>query len=118
MKPVTVKFLGEGAEEWERINRIVGEEQSQGIANSENQQLLKSIKQKIELIKFNPQYGDHVPKKQIPKNLPVDNLWVADLTGYWRMVYTLKGDTVEILCFILQIIDHKKYNKIFGYRKK
>jgi len=118
MKPVIVKFLWEGAEEWERLNKIVGEEQAKGIANSESQQLLKSIKQKIDLIKSNPQYGDHVPKKQIPKNLPVDNLWVVDLTGYWRMVYTLKGEAVEIVCFILQIIDHKKYDKIFSYRKK
>jgi len=60
MKPVTVKFFGEGAEEWDRINKIVGEEQAKGIANSESQQLLKSIKQKIELIKFNPQYEKQI----------------------------------------------------------
>jgi len=118
VKPVNIKFIGDAANEWERLNRVVAEEKSKGIDNSENQRLLKSIKQKIELIKINPQYGDSVSKKLIPKKFPVDNLWVVDLTGFWRMLYTLKGSQVEILCFILEIIDHRRYDKIFGYRKK
>ena len=118
MKPVRVSFLGNASYEWEKLNSIVDEEKSKGIENSENQQLFKSIKQKIELIRTNPQYGDSIPKKLIPKELPVDNLWVVDLVGFWRMLYTLKGSQIEILCFILEICDHKNYNKIFGYRKK
>lgn len=47
MKPVKVSFIGNAADEWERLNKIVAEEKAKGIANSENQQLLKSIKQKI-----------------------------------------------------------------------
>lgn len=104
--------------ELERLNRTVLEEKSKGIQNSESQQLLKSITQKIELIRSNPQYGDSVPKKLIPKSFPVDNLWVVDLSGFWRMLYTLKGSQVEILCFVLEICDHAKYDRIFGYRKK
>ncbi len=118
MKPVKVSFFNEAADEWERLNKAVAEEKSRGMENSENQQLLKSIKQKVEMIKINPQYGDAVPKNLIPKSLPVDNLWVIDLVGYWRMLYTLRGSHVEILCFILEIFDHKKYDKLFGYRKK
>jgi len=119
MKPVKVQFVGNAAEEFEYLNRIVGEEQAKGISNSEHQQLLRSIKQKIELIKANPQYGDAMPKSLVKKSgYPVDNLWVVDLAGYWRMLYTLKGSQVEILCFILEVIDHKRYDKIFGYRKK
>ena len=118
MKPVKVSFIGDASEEWESLNKVVAEENSKGMENSEKQQLLKSIKQKIELIKINPQYGSSVPKKLMPKKFPVDNLWVVDLTGYWRMIYTLKGSQVEILCFILEIIDHRKYDKLFGYRKK
>lgn len=118
MKPVKVSFIDDAADEWERLNKAVSEEKSKGMENSENQQLLKSIKQKIELIKMNPQYGRSVPKKLIPRKFPVDNLWVADLTGFWRMLYTLKGFQVEILCFILEIFDHRRYDKLFGYRKK
>jgi hypothetical protein len=119
MKPVRVKLVGNAAEEFEKLNKVVGDEQSDGIANSEHQQLLKSIKQKIELIKLNPQYGSHISKALIKKSgYDVDNMWIVDLTGYWRMLYTLKGSDVEILCFILEIINHEKYDKIFDYRKK
>jgi len=118
MRPVKVSFIDDAADEWERLNKVVAEEKSKGMENSENQQLLKSIKQKIKLIKMNPQYGSSVPKRIIPKKFPVDNLWVVDLTGFWRMLYTLKGSQVEILCFILEIFDHKRYDKLFGYRKK
>src|SRR3989344_3364056 len=119
MRPVRVQLVGNAAEEFEYLNKVVGEEQTKGISNSEHQQLLKSIRQKIELIKANPQYGDAVPKTLIKRSgYAVDNLWVADLTGYWRMLYTLKGSQIEILCFILEIVDHKRYDKVFGYRKK
>lgn len=70
-------------------------------------------------MKANPQYGDAVPKALIMKTgYPVDNMWVVDLSGYWRMLYTLKGSHVEILCFILEIIDHPTYDKLFGYKKR
>lgn len=82
MKLVKISFIGNAADGWERLNKVVAEEKFKGIENSENQQLLKSIKQKIELIKMNPQYGSSVPKKLIPKKFPVDNLWVVDLTGF------------------------------------
>ncbi len=118
MKSVKVQFIDDGAIEWETLNKLVGEERGKGVTNSENQQLLKSIQQKIELIKMNPQYGEHVPKKLVPKKLLVDNLWVVDLTNYWRMIYTLRGNSVEILCFVLDIMDHRKYDRLFGYRKK
>ncbi len=119
MKSVNVQLIGNAAEEFEKLNKIVGEEQSNDIQNSEHQKLLKSIKQKIELIKLNPQYGASVSKNLIKASgYQVDNMWVVDLTGYWRMLYTLKGSQIEILCFVLEIIDHNKYDKIFGYKKK
>ena len=119
MKPVRVQLIGNAADAFEGLNKIAGEEQAKGIINSERQQLLKSIKQKIELIKTNPQYGDSVPKALIKKSgYDVDNLWIADRTGHWRMLYTLKGSEIEILCFVLEIVDHERYDKIFGYRKK
>jgi hypothetical protein len=119
VKPVRIQLVANAAEEFERLNKVVDEERSKGIANSEHQQLLKSIKQKVELIRANPQYGSHVPVLLIKRSgYAVDNMWVVDLTGYWRMLYTLKGGSVEILCFVLEIIDHARYDKIFGYRKK
>lgn len=47
-----------------------------------------------------------------------DKLWKLDLVGFWRMIYTITGDQVKIITFILEIIDHDEYNKVFGYRGK
>lgn len=46
------------------------------------------------------------------------NLFVADLPDYWRMVYTLESDDIEIITFILDIINHAEYNKKFGFKKR
>jgi len=42
----------------------------------------------------------------------------TELINFWRMLYTIKGDQIEIICFILDIMNHKEYDKKFGYRKK
>ncbi len=84
--------------------------------------MLRSIKQKIDFVKANPFYGDSIAKGIIPKEYSLrynaKNLWRVELTNYWRMIYTIKGDQVEIICFILDIIEHKKYDKKFGYKKR
>ena len=78
----------------------------------------KAVKNKIELIKANPHYGDSIPKKIIPKEYlvkyGVTNLFRVELPKYWRMLYTLTdGESeIEILAFVLDLIDHKEYNKI------
>ncbi|MCD6476715.1 MAG: type II toxin-antitoxin system RelE/ParE family toxin [Candidatus Aenigmarchaeota archaeon] len=118
-KQVDIIFSKEAEKEIKSLNRIIEIEKKKGIINSKNQQLLKSIKNKLELIENDPDYGDPVPKNLIKKaKLPVTNLWVVDLTNYWRMLYTLKGTKIEVICFVLRIFDHNSYNKMFGYKKK
>lgn len=118
MKLVRVILLDEADLEYKKLNELVGNQIKEGKENTEEIQLLRSIKQKIYFIKANPFYGDNIPKKQIPKSYNVQNLWRVELTNYWRMLYTIKGDQIEIICFILDILDHKEYNKKFGYRKR
>lgn len=121
-KSVRVILLDEADSEYKRLNGIVGQQIKEGKNNTEEMQLLRSIKQKTDFVKANPFYGDNITKKLIPKEYiikyKVKNLWRVELIHYWRMLYTIKGDQVEIICFILDIIDHDKYNKKFGYRKK
>ena len=104
------------------MNELVGQQLKESKENTQEIQLLRSIKQKVEFIKANPFYGDNIPKALIPKEYIIKydakNLWRVELTNYWRMLYTIKGDQVEVICFILDIIDHKNYDKKFGYRKK
>jgi Txe/YoeB family toxin of Txe-Axe toxin-antitoxin module len=117
-KAVRVILLGEADEEYKLLNELIGQQTKQGEENTQEMQLLKSIKQKRDFIKANPFYGDNIPKKLIPKSYNVQNLWRVELTGYWRMLYTIKGDQIEIICFVLDILDHESYDKKFGYRKK
>jgi len=101
--------------------KVVGEEIAKGITSSDHQTLLNSIKQKIDILKANPEYGTHISKDRIPKEYiikyDVNNLWKVDLSGAWRMIYTIRGNEVEIISLILDIMNHKDYEKKFGYRK-
>ncbi|MBC8500980.1 MAG: hypothetical protein ISS25_04560 [Nanoarchaeota archaeon] len=85
--------------------------------------LLKAIEYKFELIKTNPFYGLKVQKKLIPKEYRIKhnikNLYRVSLPMFWRMLYTLReNQEVEIIAFILDIHNHKEYNKRFSYKKK
>lgn len=121
-KPVRVILIGEAEREFKRLNEIIGLQIQHEKENTEEMQLLKSIKQKIEFIRMNPFYGDNIQKNLIPKEYiekyNVSNLFRVELSGFWRMIYTVKGDRTEIISFILGIIDHPSYDKKFGYRKR
>ena len=117
-KPVKVILLDEAQETYNKLNEIAGQQQIRGKENTKEIPLLKSIKQKSDFIKANPFYGDNIPKHLIPKEYQVSNLWRVELTGFWRMLYTIKGDQIEVICFILDIMNHNDYSKKFGYKKR
>jgi len=121
-KPTKVIITGEAKEEFDELNKVVGEEIAKGVTSSDHQTLLNSIKQKIELLKDNPEYGVHIPKDRMPKeyirDYDITNLWKVNLSSAWRMIYTIRGSEVEIISLILDIMNHRDYNKKFGYKKK
>lgn len=121
-KSVRVVLLGEADRAFKKLNEIVGKQINEEKENTNEMQLLKSIRQKIDFIKANPFYGDSIAKKLIPQEYKeiygAINLFRVELSGFWRMLYTLKGDQIEIVAFILDIIEHPAYDKKFGYRKK
>lgn len=86
--------------------------------------ILNAITKKIEIIKSNPHYGDPISKSLIPKEYidkyEISNLFRVELPDYWRMLYSLReGETkIEIIAFVLDLIDYPTYNKKFGYMKK
>ena len=120
-KPTKVIITGEAKEEFDDLNKVVGEEIAKGITSSDHQTLLNSIKQKIEILKVNPEYGNHIPKDRTPKeyvrDYDVNNLWKVDLSGAWRMIYTIRGSEVEIISLVLDIMNHLDYEKKFKYKK-
>ena len=81
--------------------------------------MLNSINRTTEILKSNPQFGDPVPKRLIPKSLvkeEIQNLYRVELSNFWRMLYTIEGNKVEILVVVLKIMNHKEYDKLFGYK--
>ncbi len=113
-----VRLVGQAREEYEALKKKVKEEKGRGTGSSENSALLKSIDQKIELLKQNPLYGEVIKGKEIPKELDADNLFKVRLAGFWRMLYTIRRHEIEIFCFILIIEPHKHYDKRFKGKKK
>ena len=120
-KPTKVIITGNAKEEFDDLNKVIGEEIKKGITSSDHQTLLNSIKQKIEILGDNPEYGIHIPKDRIPKeyikDYDVNNLWKVNLSGAWRMVYTIRGSEVEIISLILDLMNHRAYEKKFKYKK-
>jgi hypothetical protein len=113
-----VLLRGQALEEYNKLKQIVKEEKAKGINSSENQSILRSIETKKEWLKENPLKGEVIKKEEIPRHLDVDNLFKLRLSGFWRMLYTIRRNSIEIYCFILVIESHPDYNKRFGKRKK
>ncbi|MDD5182517.1 MAG: hypothetical protein PHC66_05130 [Candidatus Nanoarchaeia archaeon] len=86
--------------------------------------ILNALNNKVEFLKSNPHYGDPIAKKLIPEEYKqkygITNLFRIELPNFWRMLYTLTNNEseIEIIAFVLDIIDHPKYNKKFGYKDR
>ena len=78
-KEVKVILSKEAKQQYDELKLLVSKEQKEGVKSSFNQQLLKSIDNKIEYLKMNPLAGDHA-QKPIPFNLVqkygINNLWI------------------------------------------
>ncbi len=88
--------------------------------DKESQSILRSLERVRNILIDNPQYGDPIKKELIPEELKkqgIKNLYRVELSNFWRMLYTIEGTNIEIFLFILNIIDHPTYNKMFGYKK-
>lgn len=90
--------------------------------SKQEETLLNAFLQKVELLKRNFQYGQPIAKNLIPPDYRtrygITNLFRVELPLYWRMLYTVmdgnSGD--ETLVIVVDLVNHRKYNKIFGYK--
>ena len=98
-KKITVKLVGDAEKAFQELNRIVGEQHSRGVTSSKDITLLDAINRIFDIISSNPFYGENAKKDLIPKEYrqkyDADNLFIADLPDYWRMIYTLESDEIE-----------------------
>ena len=112
-KPVALSFT-------EEAENMMTELTLKAMKSKREKSLIRAIRQKLSLIKQNPFIGQPVSKNLIPAEYilkyNIDSLFRIELPQYWRMHYTLKGNEIEILAFILDIMDHKKYSRKFNYK--
>ena len=116
MKSISVILSPEAEEAYNQLNKLA-------VNSKIERSILNAIDKKKELIKANPHYGEPIAKDRIPEEYKrkygVTNLFWVELSNFWRMLYTLTNDEteIEIIAFVLDIIDHKDYNKKFGYKE-
>jgi mRNA-degrading endonuclease RelE of RelBE toxin-antitoxin system len=82
--------------------------------------LLKLIDKGVEKLSDDYECGQKIQKRLWPRyyvaKYGISNLWRLRLDGYWRMIYTVTGDHVRIVAVILEVLDHREYDKRFGYK--
>jgi len=81
--------------------------------------LYKEIQKALEEISKNSFYGRNVKKDLIPKEIKqkykIDNLWIYNLRKDWRLIYSLGRDEIELIAVVLDWMDHKDYENLFGF---
>tara|TARA_Y100000310_G_scaffold79304_3_gene76029 strand:+ start:18947 stop:19321 length:375 start_codon:yes stop_codon:yes gene_type:complete len=119
-KDVKVILSKEANVVYEELNQIVGNEKKNQVESSVHQSLLRSINRVRDLLKINPFAGNQLPKSRIPKKYiqlyGITNLWRIELANRWRMMYSIDGNEIEIVNFVLDIFNHKDYDKLLGYK--
>lgn len=82
--------------------------------------IIRIINRGMTRLSENHEAGQKIPRKLWPEyyisKYEINNLWRLRLDDSWRMIYTLGKEGIEIFCIVLDVIDHKKYNKRFGYK--
>jgi aromatic ring-opening dioxygenase LigB subunit len=120
-KPTIIQFDENAYEEYTELQKAVSESAKKS-SKPTYEQLLTSINNALKNIKVDYKYGDLIPRKYLPKDIiqkyGTDKIFRVELIGFWRLLYTIIGDEAKIIAFILEYMDHNKYNKLFGYKKK
>lgn len=78
-------------------------------------ELFKFINQAIDNIEKDAFCGIQIPKKLIPKEYNVKNLWKYDLPRGWRLLYSVVNEEIVVVSVILEWCNHKSYERRFKY---
>jgi len=85
----------------------------------EDSYLRKIIDKGLEVLKENMFAGQLIEKKKFPKiyvqKYGITNLYKYDMDRSHRLTYTLVADESGIAVVVLEILNHKEYEKRFGY---
>ena len=88
-------------------------------SKTEDKKLYELINRAMDDLEENAFCGIQIQKRLIPKlyidKYGIDNLWKYDLPKGWRLIYSVTNNEVNVLSIILEWMDHKNYDKRFGY---
>ena len=80
----------------------------------------QTIDKALDVLKENMFVGQSIEKKKFPKiyvqRYDITSLYKYNLDKSNRLTYTLVADESGIAVVVLEIMNHKEYNKRFGYR--
>lgn len=109
-----VRFSREFSEEYAKLKRRAES------GHGEAKYLVKIIDKGVAKLKRDREAGKRIPRRLIPRGYAakygVTNLWKLNLDRYWRMIYTIVGNEVRLVSIIIEVLNHKKYDRKFGYR--
>lgn len=119
-KIIKVIFSSEADSVFQELIKIANDEGLKGIEGSIHQTLLRSIQRAVELLKSNPFAGNQIPRRLHPKKYyqkyDAENIWRIELAKRWRLIYTIAGNKIEIINFVIDIFNHRDYDSVFGYK--
>lgn len=103
----------------EHVQELINELKEKRYSDKSSRIIYDSFVRAIELLSENPHAGIKIPKRLIPDlyitRFGARNLWKINLANFWRLIYWIDGDEVKVISMVVDVIDHKKYNKIFNY---
>lgn len=81
--------------------------------------LYRIIKRGLDVLRENIEAGEKVEKRKWPKmyvrKYGITNLFRLDLDRNYRLTYTIIADGSKKIACVLEVMDHKTYNRRFGY---
>jgi len=96
--------------------------EERSVHSKKDRMIFNAIQKKLQIISENIDYGDAIPKYLIPSYYKnkyfIKNLYRLELPCFWRMLYSASNEGIEIIAFVIDIVDHDKYDRKFGYRKR
>ncbi|MSS74863.1 hypothetical protein EXS73_01470 [Candidatus Pacearchaeota archaeon] len=88
-------------------------------SKTEEKELHKWITRAIADLRQNAFVGIQIRKNLFPveyiQKYNIENLWKYDLPRGWRLIYTLNKEGIMVLSIILEWMNHKEYERRFGY---
>jgi len=82
--------------------------------------LYKIIKEGLDALRENMEAGDKIEKGRWPKiyaeRYGITNLFKLDLDRNYRLTYTIIAENMKKVSCVIEVMDHKTYNRRFGYR--